>query len=107
MRIVAAIRVALALVLACDIPLMVRSAVLLTTGGVHAVHSWVVHLALMGRVFDVGLAEQDRLIVRAYLLFALMIFVFPAMLYVLQRRVALRVAARRSRGPTASGHSFR
>ncbi len=94
MKIVAGIRIALALVLTFDIPLLLRAAILLMRGGVRAIHGWVVHLVVEGRAFDIDLAEKHRQIVEAYLQLAVMVFVLPIMLYVLQRRVAHRVAAK-------------
>jgi hypothetical protein len=45
------------------------------------VHGWVIHVVLMGRLFDTSFAEQQRLIVQAYVVFAFMIVGAPAVLY--------------------------
>ena len=95
MKLVAAIRLALAPIVLWDLPTLVYAAMLLSKGGTQAVHSWVVHVALMGRLFDTGVAEQQ--IVHAYVVFALMIFVAPVMLYWLQRWLASRLDAKQAR----------
>jgi hypothetical protein len=97
MKLVAAIRLVLALVLLCDAPVLIRVAGLLLTGGTHAVNGWVRHVALEGRMFDTGMAEQERLVSQAYVLFVVMLVVLPVLLYGLQRRLSSRHAAKAPR----------
>jgi len=90
------VRVALAFVLLWDVPTLVYASILLSRGGTQAVHIWVIHVALMGRLFDTVFAEHQRLIVQAYVVFASMIVVAPAALY------ASTMACVQARGKTGS-----
>jgi hypothetical protein len=96
MKLAWAIRILLTIILLCDIPVIIKLAACLVTGGPRAVDGWITHVALEGR-FSFTSMEQNRALIRqAYAMFALMILVAPPALYFLQKWFASRATVKKS-----------
>ena len=96
MKLARAIRIVLAIILLCDIPVIIKLAGYLAIGGPRAVDGWIAHVALMGRYFDTSFEQKRALIRQAYAMFALMILVAPPALYFLQKWFASRATVKKS-----------
>ena len=87
--VVVATRILLALVLVCDLPIIIEILAHLATGGPGSAGDWVAHVALMGRPLFATIAEQRQWIKQGHVVFSVML-VLPLMLYFLQRWLASR-----------------